>query len=121
MGKEIEIEKNISANIIQCGAVINGNIETNGNIRIDGNVKGTIKAQGKVIIGEQGIIEGELECANASIEGRCKANIFVAELLELKSTAIFEGEITTSKLYIESGAVFVGTCKMKLEENNNIE
>ncbi|MDL2227340.1 polymer-forming cytoskeletal protein [Bacteroidales bacterium OttesenSCG-928-K03] len=116
MGKETETEKTNCANIIQYGTSIIGNLETSGNIRIDGNVKGNVKALGKVIIGEQGFVEGDLECSNASIEGKCKANINVSELLELKSTAVFEGEINTSKIYIESGAVFLGSCKMKMEE-----
>ena len=33
-------------------------------------------------------------------------------LLELKDTAIVHGDIDTSKIIIEEGAVFTGTCEM---------
>lgn len=101
-----------SANLIQAGTSITGDIESNGNIRIDGNLKGTINAGGKVILGSTGTIEGEIICINADIEGKVNGTIKVKELLSLKSTALVTGEIYTDKLAIEPGARFTGTCQM---------
>ncbi|KAF0202151.1 MAG: Integral membrane protein CcmA involved in cell shape [Bacteroidetes bacterium] len=101
-----------SANLIQAGTSITGDIESNGNIRIDGNLKGTINAGGKVILGSTGTVEGEIICINADIEGKVNGTIRVKELLSFKATALVTGEIYTDKLAIEPGARFTGTCQM---------
>ncbi|HLO90351.1 MAG TPA: polymer-forming cytoskeletal protein [Lentimicrobium sp.] len=101
-----------SANLIQSGTLITGDIESNGNIRIDGTLKGTVIAGGKVILGSTGTVEGEINCINADIEGRVNGLINVKELLSLKSTAVVSGDIYISKLSIEPGARFTGTCRM---------
>jgi cytoskeletal protein CcmA (bactofilin family) len=46
------------------------------------------------------------------ISGRVDGTISVEGLLSFKSTAVVDGEITTSKLIIEVGAVFNGNCHM---------
>jgi len=113
------------ANNIRTGTEINGDINCKGDIRIDGKLFGNLKSDGKVIVGENGLIEGTIECAYAIIEGDVKATISVNELLALKATANLVGEITTNKLQIEPGANFSGGCKMgaviKGIENGNRE
>ncbi len=101
-----------SANLIQSGTMITGDIESNGNIRIDGTLNGTVTAGGKVILGSTGNVEGEINCINADIEGKVNGIIRVKELLSLKATAVISGDIIINKLSIEPGARFTGTCKM---------
>ncbi|MGE5384228.1 MAG: bactofilin family protein [Omnitrophica WOR_2 bacterium] len=101
-----------SANLIQSGTLITGDIESNGNIRIDGTLTGTVTAGGKVILGSTGSVEGEINCINADIEGHVNGTIRVKELLSFKATAVVTGDIIVSKLAIEPGARFTGTCKM---------
>lgn len=101
-----------SANLIQSGTFITGDIQSNGNIRIDGTLNGTVDAGGKVILGTTGSVEGEIKCINADIEGRVNGTILVKELLTFKATAVVSGEIFTNKLAIEPGARFTGTCRM---------
>ena len=57
-------------------------------------------------------IEGEITCQNADISGETSGKVIVHELLILKSTAKLDGDIYTSKLAIEPGAKFTGTCNM---------
>ncbi|MFH1321534.1 MAG: polymer-forming cytoskeletal protein [Bacteroidota bacterium] len=111
MAKNNEIESS-SVNLIGAGTVIDGNIRSNGDIRIDGTIKGSINSKGKVVIGNSGMIEGQITCQNADISGTVKAKINVAELLSLKPAAKFSGDIITNKLAIEPGASFSGTCSM---------
>ena len=94
------------------GTSIEGEIISEGNIRIDGKVKGTVSTKGRLVIGSEGNIEGNVICCNADVEGALVGTIKVSELLTLKSTAKLQGDIVTSKLSIEPGAVFGGTCNM---------
>lgn len=114
-------------NKIEAGTIVKGEIISNGDIRIDGTLIGSIKSQGKLIVGEKGKIEGEINCQRADFEGDIKGQVQVGELLSLKATCKFEGEVTTAKLAVEPGATFNGTCVMnkdkaakhgeKIEEN----
>lgn len=99
-------------NIIRKGTEIKGEIKCVGDIRIDGSLSGKIVSDGKIVVGQTGIVEGEVVCKNADISGTIKANIQVKELLLLKSSANIMGDIKTSKLSVEPGANFTGTCNM---------
>ena len=111
MAKNNEAEAS-AINIIRNGTEINGDINCKGDIRIDGKLFGNLHSEGKVVVGEEGFVEGSIKCANATLAGSLKVNITVNELLSLKSTANLMGEITTNKLQIEPGANFSGSCKM---------
>ena len=50
---------------------------------------------------------------NADIEGKFSGKIEASEILNLKSTAIIEGEVKISKLIVEAGACFNAKCSMK--------
>lgn len=111
MARNNEIDAS-AINIIRSGTEINGDINCKGDIRIEGKLIGNLKTEGKLVVGESGVIEGNIECSNATISGGMKVNINVEELLILKSTANLVGEIVTNKLQIEPGANFSGSCKM---------
>lgn len=111
MARNSEVDAS-SINIIRNGTEINGDITCKGDIRIEGKLIGNLNTEGKLVVGESGIIEGNVVCANATISGGIKVNISVNELLVLKSTANLVGEIVTNKLQIEPGANFSGSCKM---------
>jgi cytoskeletal protein CcmA (bactofilin family) len=101
-----------SVNMLGAGTTIKGDIQSNGDFRIDGTLIGSISSKGKIVVGQTGNVDGEVNCKNADISGQVKAQITVTDLLTLKATAKISGEITTSKLSIEPGARFSGTCNM---------
>jgi len=101
-----------SPNIINSGTTITGEINSTGDFRIDGHLKGNITTKGRLVVGTTGFIDGNINCKNSDILGKVEGNIVVEELLSLKATAKFTGEIITGKLHVEPGAVFNGTCKM---------
>jgi cytoskeletal protein CcmA (bactofilin family) len=51
------------------------------------------------------------------VSGIIDGRIVVGQLLTLKASSKIFGDIETSKLSIEPGAIFTGTCKMS--ENGN--
>jgi cytoskeletal protein CcmA (bactofilin family) len=102
-----------SINLLGSGTMVKGEIKLNGDFRIDGTFIGSIQCKGKVVVGPTGMIEGEINCQNADFSGEIKATVKVAELLTLKESAKFTGDITTNKLAIEPGAKFSGNCVME--------
>ena len=99
-------------NLIGNGTTVKGEIVATGDIRVDGTVIGTMKSSGKVVIGQQGVVEGEIICNSADISGRVKGIIRVDELTSLKSTSRLEAELYTKQIFIEIGAIFTGKCDM---------
>ena len=108
--KEVEVH---SINLLSSGTMVKGEIKVNGDFRIDGTFEGSIECKGKVVVGPTGSVDGEILCQNADFSGKVKATVKVAELLTLKETANFAGDITTNKLAIEPGAKFSGNCIME--------
>ncbi len=99
-------------NIISMGTKVTGEIESDGDVRIDGMLSGKITAKGKVVIGKEGVVDGEVHCKNIDISGKVNATMTVKELTVFKTTAVFTGDVSTSKISIETGALFAGNCKM---------
>ncbi len=99
-------------NLIGNGTTIKGDIESNGDIRIDGHLIGSLKSNGKVVIGQTGIMEGDLTCKQAEVAGVVKGNINTEELTALKATSKVEVDLNTKQLLIEVGAQFTGKCVM---------
>jgi cytoskeletal protein CcmA (bactofilin family) len=99
-------------NSIMEGTSIEGEVRSDSNIRIDGRVKGLVHAKGRVIVGQNGVIEGEVQCHASDIEGTVVGKVNCQDLLSLKATAKLQGDINTKKLAIEPGAVFTGNCSM---------
>ncbi len=118
MAKLNEVETTAAINLISNGTEITGNIVSNGDIRIDGSLNGNLTTKGKVVIGPSGKVKGEVFCKNLEVSGIIEGKVSVENLLNLKASSKIYGEIATSRLSIEPGAIFTGTCKMNEEVKN---
>jgi cytoskeletal protein CcmA (bactofilin family) len=103
----------IAHNALASGTLVKGNIVAEEDFRIDGKVEGQIECAGKLVIGPQAEITGNMHCQNADIIGRVNGNIIVRDLLSLKSSSVFTGEIIAPRLEVEQGAILNGTFKMQ--------
>ena len=107
----MEIESS-PINIITDGTIIKGDITASGDFRLDGTLEGNIQLNGKLVIGDSGVVNGNVLCQNANIIGTVNGNLSVKELLSLHASARVRGDILINKLSIEPGAVFSGKCRM---------
>jgi len=104
-------------NQLKKGTTINGDLTSESDARIDGIINGNLKVKGKIIIGPTGEVTGDITCAVCEISGKVKGKLTIENSLTLKSSADYTGEMSSSKLIIEPGAVFNGTCKMESVKN----
>jgi len=101
-----------ASNRILLGTEITGDIKSNGDLRIDGKLNGSVTMEGKLVIGEKGEVDGDINCTNATVSGTLKGRLNVKELMTMLKTARVEGDLITGKLSVEPGAEFTGTCSM---------
>ena len=62
-------------NMIGDGTTITCDIKSKGDIRVDGSLKGSIETEGKVVVGQGGVVEGDVICKDADVAGVLKAKI----------------------------------------------
>ncbi|HUR10912.1 MAG TPA: polymer-forming cytoskeletal protein [Flavitalea sp.] len=107
------------ASLIAAGTTLKGDITSNGDIRIDGTLKGNIYCTAKVVIGANGVVEGDISGQQADIMGKITGTIKVKEILQLKGGSSINGNLHAGKLQIEPSATFNGQCHMNSNGNGN--
>ncbi len=108
---EIEMPTTSSGtSLIGPGTTIKGDVVSNGDIRIDGTLKGNISGSAKVLIGAEGVVEGDIEGFQADILGKVSGKIIVKDLLNLRGKATIKGNVSAGKLQVEPSVTFNGQC-----------
>lgn len=111
---------------------IEGNIECDYELKTKGAIKGNIKAH-SVSIGNNQIVgnilcdgdceilhgasvQGDIEAENLILYGSVNGNVVVKGKIILHTTAVLNGNCTTSQIKIEEGAVIKGNIQTSSEE-----
>jgi len=103
--------------IIGPGMRVVGDCETDGTLRIEGKVEGTVRAAKAIVVGKDGIVEGDVVTQDAIIGGRVNGKVIAESRLELQATCSVEGEIRARRIKLDeggqvSGSVHIGEVKM---------
>lgn len=96
------------------GAIIDGNLKAPAVARLDGQITGDVNIAEGLILGEKGVINGNVTTKDMIVYGVINGNITV-ESLEIKNTGKINGEIKTGALLVETGAIYNGTLSMYQE------
>jgi cytoskeletal protein CcmA (bactofilin family) len=70
--------------LISSGTTLKGDISSNSDLRIDGTIIGNIHSSAKIVIGANGVVEGDISGTNADIVGKVSGNIRAKDLLQLR-------------------------------------
>ena len=99
-------------NLIVGETTIVGKVIASQDIRIDGELEGRLECQGRVIVGANGRIKGDVIAGSADIAGRVIGNVAVSGTLTLKASARLDGDVSARRLSIEPTASLNGKCIM---------
>lgn len=99
-------------NIIGTTSLVNGDVSCDIDFRIDGELNGDINIGGCLIVGPTGKVSGTITADSVEVAGTINATIKANDYILMKSTANLSGDLTTSKIIIETGATFNGKCEM---------
>ncbi len=95
---------------IGSGLRLEGQLIFPGKVKFEGELKGRLQGE-KLVIGETGFIEGEVEAVELICSGRIEGKI-LTKRLHLRKTARIKGEIFSEKLLVEEGAQIEGQIKV---------
>lgn len=99
--------------IIGEGCSVNGTIDVReGTLRIDGDFEGSVVCPGTLVVGKGGKVKADIKVNSAVIGGKMTGNIDAKEKIELQAGSRLEGDIKTTRLVIDEGVFFEGSCKM---------
>jgi len=98
--------------LISSGTTLKGDISSNSDLRIDGTIIGNIHSSAKIVIGSNGVVEGDISGNQADIVGKVSGNIRVKDLLQLRGDCTVSGNLYAGKLQVEPTATFNGQCHM---------
>src|SRR6201986_1141283 len=118
-GMPVDASVGTSTSLIGAGTTMKGDITSNGDLRIDGTLVGNIHCSAKVVIGANGVVQGDVNGQQADIMGKVTGTINVKDLLQLKGGSTVNGNIQAAKLQIEPPANFNGESHMAVPAAGN--
>jgi cytoskeletal protein CcmA (bactofilin family) len=107
--------------LIGNGTTFKGDILVTKSLRVDGVLIGNIKEAANVIIGETAQVKGNINANYVVIDGIVEGNITATESIELLNKSKVTGDLTTTILSINEGAIFKGKSLMIEKEETTEE
>lgn len=91
------------------GTEIIGDLKFSEILHFHGKLKGRIISDGELVVGENGIIEGDVEVGILILSGTLHGNIVAKQKAHLLNTSRVYGDIRTPILKVDEGATWEGT------------
>lgn len=116
----VENTKDIKAYLGE-DTVFSGTLTFNGAVRIDGKMDGQINTDDTLIVGENGVLEADINAGTVICRGKIKGTINASKRIEIHTNSEVVGNIAAPALLVENGAIFDGTCDMTGKEGKIIK
>ena len=97
---------------LSSGVSIKGNLTFQSELLIDGQVQGKINATGKLTVGKNARIRGEIRTKSVTIQGTIEGNVFASERCVLEPVSSVHGNIEAQRLAVGENATFLGSAKI---------
>jgi cytoskeletal protein CcmA (bactofilin family) len=118
---KIELDQQVISTLISEGCILDGNLKAPAYVRIEGQITGDVIVDEGLILGEKGLINGNVVTKEIIVYGTVDGNIS-AHSLEIRSTGRITGDIKTQVLQVETGGTHNGKLSMStaiVAANNN--
>jgi cytoskeletal protein CcmA (bactofilin family) len=98
---------------VDTGCTIRGELEFANSFRLDGRVEGTVRSRSELVVGKEGVVEGEIDVARCLVGGQVRGTIRASEQVVLHATARVWADIHATALVMEDGAFLEGKVNME--------
>jgi len=105
---------------IGSSVVIKGELSGSEDLYLDGEVEGSIDLQNNnLVIGPNGKVRANVFAKDVTIHGKVDGTVTGSTRVELKKSAVLNGDINTHRIVIEDGAFFKGAIDIRKPESNS--
>ncbi len=89
-------------------ASFKGELSFEKGMRLHGKFEGKIITPGKLHIAKEAKMSADVDSGGITVEGEVTGNLTASDKIELKQSARYEGDLRTSRLVVDEGAILVG-------------
>ena len=101
---------------LSSGVSIKGNVKFQKELTLDCEVEGQINSQGRLTVGKQAKIKGDIKTRSVIVDGTVNGNITAGERCELRAGCTVNGDIEAPRLVVDEAASFVGSAKIATQK-----
>jgi cytoskeletal protein CcmA (bactofilin family) len=98
--------------VLSKDTLFEGSFSSEQDVRLDGVIKGDVRCSKRLVVGETGRIEGKVHAESAVIMGTVKGEVFIQDILQLKPTALVDGNLQAKSIQVEEGGRYLGECRI---------
>jgi len=106
-----------SGGLLSSSVSIKGTVKFRNELVIDGEVEGKIDSTGRLTIGKNARIRGEIRTKSVVVDGTIDGNITARERCELRAGCTMRGDIESPRLVVDEEATFIGSAKIATQAN----
>lgn len=92
-----------------------GTLASQASVQVNGKVMSDIKIDASLVIGQNGLVEGNITAGFVLVAGKVVGNIEVMNQIHLTKTAVVIGDIVCQSIVIDNGAKMEGNFSMREE------
>ncbi len=97
--------------------VIKGEISGSEALYIDGRIEGKITlTDNRVTIGRNGTVQADINAREVVVMGKVTGNIECSDRVDIRSEGVVNGNVSTTRISVEDGAVLKGGIQVKSGE-----
>jgi cytoskeletal protein CcmA (bactofilin family) len=94
--------------------VIKGELSGSEDLYLDGKVEGSIALKGNSLtVGPNGQVKASIEAKGVVVQGKLDGNIQASDRVDLRKSAVVNGDISTQRISIEEGAFLKGKVEIQ--------
>ncbi len=86
------------------GAFFEGKLTFSGTLRIDGQLRGEARSEGRLVVGEPGMVHADLELGELVVLGTVVGSVRVRGPVRVAATGRLEGDVSAGSFSVEEGA-----------------
>ena len=105
-----------SGGTLSSGVSIKGSVSFQKELTLDCEVEGQINSQGRLTVGKQAKIQGDIKTRSVIVDGTVNGNITAGERCELRAGCTVNGDIEAPRLVVDEAASFIGSAKIATQK-----
>lgn len=94
------------------GCTIRGDVVFSDLLRVHGHVVGTVASEHELLVGEGGVVEGEIRVGSLVVAGTVRGTVRVARKMVVHAGGRVVAEVHAPKLVVDEGGVIDGPVHM---------